>query len=111
MRFGRLGALLPRGTAAGTTTGAEKRAHETDDTSRLPDGQCPRVVGVGIRHRGVSFCHARVAELADARDLGSRGRKPLRVRVPPLAPVAEIELSLTSVREERARTLRGVRGI
>jgi len=47
MRIGRLAALLPR-VAAGTTTGAEKRAHETDDTSRLPDGQCPRVVGVGI---------------------------------------------------------------
>ena len=34
----------------------------------------------------VEFSHARVAELADALDLGSRGRKPVGVRLPPLAP-------------------------
>ena len=40
----------------------------------------------GLTAGSYHFSTARVAELADARDLGSRGVKPLRVRVPPLAP-------------------------
>ena len=38
---------------------------------------------------------ARVAKLADALDLGSSGRKPLGVRLPPLAPISKYRRGLT----------------
>ena len=41
-----------------------------------------------------NHAHARVAKLADALDLGSSGRKPLGVRLPPLAPYSSCCLAL-----------------
>jgi hypothetical protein len=41
---------------------------------------------------------ARVAKLADALDLGSSGRKPLGVRLPPLAPPSSVPVPSTGLR-------------
>ena len=52
----------------------------------------PRVGG-SIPPLGTIFLFlpgARVAELADARDLKSRGRKAVRVRFPPRAPTVKL---------------------
>ena len=91
-----------RGLSRGPRVDAEHARlevrHDEADRGRssslpAPPTRCPssREVLLGRRDAeqlrgGLSFRCARVAELADARDLGSRGVKPLRVRIPPLAP-------------------------
>ena len=54
---------------------------------RFPSTESARRMSCA-RARGARYCtiRARVAELADALDLGSRGSTPVGVQLPPLVP-------------------------
>ena len=64
---------LRSGGFVGTNEGEEEEKARHAGITAQPQG-------------GIILLAARVAELADARDLGSRGVTPLRVQIPPLAP-------------------------
>ena len=44
----------------------------------------------GMLSQALEYSDAKVAELADAPDLGSGGRKAMGVQVPPFAPISHV---------------------
>jgi hypothetical protein len=96
----------PGPVAAGTVEMKEsvkegRRIHSVADGSIaiLP----PQYMGVACRRDCVIVsgrCHAKVAELADAPDLGSGSRKALGVRLPPFAPTLRTQENAALARDQ-----------
>ena len=83
--------LSPEGQAPGYTSGVRSAAVFCSSSSTV----CP---ATPERHRPL---RAKVAELADAPDLGSGGREAVGVQIPPFAPIRSIEASENEDRVHR----------